>query len=468
MTRNPEMKRLDVLEVLARVLPDRGLITSKTGLKPYESDGFQYASRAPLAVALPETTEQVQALMRVCHEFGIHVVPRGVGTNLTGATVPVRDCITVATSRMRAIGHFDAVNGTVRVQAGVRNIAVSDHVRKSGWFYAPDPSSRKTCTIGGNIATNSGGGSCLRYGVTANHVVAVNIVLADGGQIETSAAECECEGLDITGLICGSEGQIGIVTEATLRLVPVLPDTLSMMLAFDGIADAFATSEALLAHGIVPGQLDFLDNAAVRMCEAFVPSGYPQSSGGLLLIQLDGLSAEIEAQSKIITELANRPIKIETVRDPEAADALWRGREKVYGAARRKNAYVILDGAVPLSRLPSVLREIYDAAGRAKLDVAIVGHAGDGTIHAFVFHDTGNRSHAQKAEDCADAIRTACARAGGTISSEYGIGLQKRGVMEAQFSLTDIDVQRRCVAALQRGRSLNPGKVFPGGRLAAE
>ena len=461
MNRSLATRRRSIVEGLTRLVPTDALITSETGCKAYGSDGFRVASNTPLAVVLPETTEQVQEVVRYLHETGTAVVPRGAGTNLTGATVPIGECVTISTNRLRRILDFDPVSGTIRVEAGVRNVAISNHVRDSGWFYAPDPSSRRSCTVGGNIATNSGGASCLRYGVTVNSLSALAVILSDGERVELGGEGYEAEDLDLAALVCGSEGQIGIVTEAVLRLVPVPRVTWSMMLAFDDASDSLTTAAAILAAGILPRQLDFLDHTAIRVCEAFFQSGYPRSAKALLLIQLDGLVEELDAQRIRIADLAKRPAHLVTLRDPTLAKTLWRGRETIYGAARRESPYVMLDCAVPLSQLPNVLEVVKRHTSAHGLEAAVALHASDGTLHAFIFHQAERPSSTRAAEACANAIRSACAEVGGTISSEYGVGLQKRSAMAAQFTPEDLAVQQRCITALQRGGALNPGKVFP-------
>ncbi|MCP4319854.1 MAG: FAD-binding protein [Hyphomicrobiales bacterium] len=462
------IKRKKLVAGLSRLVPARALIASDTGRMPYRTDGFQHVHALPMVVVLPESTEQVQAVLRFCHESGVAVIPRGAGTNLTGGTVPVGDCVTVATNRMRRILEFDGVSGTVRVEAGVRNLAVSEHVQDKGWFYAPDPSSRRTCTIGGNIATNSGGAACLRHGVTVNNVAGATLVLCDGKRVEIGVEAYETEGYDFTGLICGSEGQLGLVTEATLRLVPAPAISLSVMLAFGSANDAISASSELLAAGILPRQLDFMDGAALRLCQEFCPSGYPVKADGLLLVQLDGLPEEIEAQSEMIRRLMHRVSAINVARTPEAEEALWRGRMKIYGAAGLKGAYISLDCAVPLSRFADVIGVVERETGRHGVEAATALHAGDGTVHAFLFHDKTGPLASQKAKDCAEAIRHACIRMGGSISSEYGIGLRNRDLMATQFTSDELALQRRCLDVLQRGSGFNPGKVFPKLPEAAE
>lgn len=456
-----------VLGALARLVPARSLITSETGRKPYETDGFPEATGLPLAVVLPETTSQVQAVVRACFQAGVPVVPRGAGTNLTGGTVPIGDCVMVGTTRMRRILNFDPVNGTIRVEAGGRNQAVSDHVRDAGWFYAPDPSSRRTCTIGGNIATNSGGAACLRHGVTVNNVAGATLVLPDGESVEFGGEGFETEGYDLTGLLCGSEGQLGIVTEAVLRLVPRPEASWSLMLAFDSSARTLEAAHEIFARGILPRQIDFMDVAAVSLCEAFAASGYPTDAGALLLIELEGCARELEAQAETIRAIAPGTAALRIARDPDTAAALWRGRNAIYGAAGRNGAYVSLDCAVPLSAFAAVLGAIAAEAEARAVPAATVLHAGDGTVHTFLFHAIDDRDAAERARACADAIRRACIRLGGSISAEYGIGLQKQSLMAEQFTTDDLAVQQRCIDAFQGDTVFNPGKVFPPSRKAA-
>ncbi len=432
------------------------MIAGDTGRRTYAADGS--AGHAPLAIVLPESTEQVQAVMRLCFEAGIPVVPRGAGTNFTGATAPVGDCMMVGTTRMRRILAFDPVGGTVTVEAGVRNLDVSDHVRDAGWFYAPDPSSRRTCTIGGNIGTNSGGAGHLRYGSTANNVTALTAVLADGTRLDVGGTAYEQPGDGIGRLLCGSEGQLALVTEACLRLVPQPPAIWGLMLPFNDMDHALAASAAILRAGVLPRQFDLLDGAAIRLCEAHNPCGYLVDAAALLLVELGGLDEEVQAHAATISAAAGPDVPVRIARSAEKAAALWRGRSTIYGAAARRGAYIALDGAVPLSTFGSALDRIAVEAGAHGVTAATVLHAGDGTVHTFLMHAPDAVARAQC---CANAIRKACVELGGSVSSEYGVGLSKRDLMAAEFDTIDLAAQDRVRLAFAGVGALNPGKVFP-------
>ena len=347
--RSRARNRAGLAAALARQLPPEALALSDVAKRAYERDGLDVAGGRPLAVVLPECAGQVADIVRECHRRGVPVVPRGAGTCRTGGAMPPEGSVVVSTTRMRRILDLDAVAGTIRVEAGVRNLAVSERARDSGWFYAPDPSSRRTCTIGGNIATNAGGAGALRHGVTVNHLASVTVILPDGEVATLGSAAHDAAGADIAALLCGAEGQLGIVTEATLRLTPRPPATRSLLVACESAGAAVDTALGILRLGIVPLQMDIMDREAVALCEAFSPSGYPD--GAVLLVQIGGIPEELREAIERISNIA----AVSTIATASEAEAsLWRGQEAYYGAAMRKGPLVTMFSARfhSISQLP--------------------------------------------------------------------------------------------------------------------
>lgn len=459
-----------VAAALARIVGSDGLITTPRRLKVYETDGYHAQASTPLAVVLPTTTAQVQAVMHCCAAEGVAVAPRGSGTGLTGGAIPLHDAVLIGTAKMRGILDFNATNGLVRVQAGVRNEAVSRHTRPHGWFYAPDPSSRRACTIGGNIATNSGGAACLKYGVTVNNVAGLTMVMRDGELLEVGGATYDDDGLDLAGVICGSEGQLGLVTEALLRLTPVPPHVRAALLGFARQDDALACASAILAAGVLPVALEYMDRTAARRCDDFSHSDYPSGAAALLIVEVDGAAAEVEAEATVITGVARSQdaMTVRVADDLDAAARLWQGRNAIYGAMGRLNNYYALDCAVPLRQFGTALAMITDHAARFCVDHATVLHAGDGTVHSFLLYDANNPDDESRAHRCGDAIRAGCVALGGALTSEYGVGLEKRDLLDLQYRPQDLAQQLAVRQAFAPDLGLNPGKVFPPAVEAAE
>ncbi|MBU2867424.1 FAD-binding oxidoreductase [Pacificibacter marinus] len=435
---------------LQKLLPHCEVLGQDRTDRAFQTFGRLGSDAGPLAVVYALSTSDVVAAVQFCRRHGITVLPRGAGTNLTRAVSKQNGVVVICTSRMRQIKDFDPANGLITVQAGVRNQAVSEYVGSEGWFYAPDPSSRRNCTIGGNIATNSGGGMCLRYGTTVNNIVALTIVLDDGRLLETGSAALETQGTDLATLICGSEGQAGIVTEAVLRLTPQAPDRSAALVAFADRDSALKFGSRILASGILPRQLDYFDGQVAAMCEAVCPSGYPKHSKALVLVDLAGSREVLLKDCKAIKALSEglgRVIAFAT--GPEKAAALWRGRERIYLGAARAGRYVMTDSAVPLSQLGALLTEIDKLCEAAGLLHMTTAHLGDGTVHSFIFHKAGAENEAEAA---ANAIRLKSLRLGGTLTAEYGIGSALRDLLPKQFSPDDLRLQNRCIAQL-RGAS---------------
>lgn len=408
-----------------------------------------------LAVALPECTEQLQSVVHYCLEHDIPAFPRGAGTNLVGAINRGGEHVLIATTRMREVLGIDEVSGTVRVQAGVTNRAVSEHARPFGWRYAPDPSSQRTCTIGGNIATNSSGASALKYGTTANNLLGLTVVLPDGEIITTTNDDL---GISLTGLLCGSEGQMGFVTEALLRLVPLAPETRTILLAFSDCEDGLRAAARILKSGVLPSRFDFLDRECALMCENYTTSGYPDEAGGVLLLDIEGNAEQLDALQARILSISEESSTIRIEVNPNKRARLWAGRMKIYGAAAAKGRHVMLDGAVPLSQAPAILQQIGKVAKHHSVMPCTTLHIGDGTVHTFL-HQYADESIALYR--CARDIRLACVSLGGTLSAEYGIGTQHHDLLDQQFSTTDLAVQNRLLAAIQTNRTMGTSNLCP-------
>ncbi|MDC0115954.1 FAD-binding protein [Octadecabacter sp.] len=425
------------------------LLTAPEACVAYATRGMADAGDAPQAVVLVETTKDVQDALAICHAHGAQAVPRGAGTNLTCAVSPGSDTVIICTSRMRGLSDFDAVSGTIRVQAGVRNQAVSDYVAQAGWFYAPDPSSRRNCTIGGNIATNSGGSSSLRSGVTVNHIAGLTVVRNDGSLRVLGGERYDADGLDLASVMCGAEGRMGFVVEAVLRLSPIQPDRAALLIALVAKDQAQAIGADILASGVVPAQMDYLDPRTAALCEAQTGVGYPDAKGGIILIDLIGSACATSNGLDKISQIAQQHgVNWTAFAAPQAAAKIWQGRERIYGAVARVSRYVATDVAVPLSKITKMLDLVDACVQAAGLTHATTAHLGDGTVHSFVFYDGKCEETRQVVEHCGREIRKAAIRIGGTATSEYGTGTKHRDLLSEQFTPTDLQVQARCAETL--------------------
>jgi len=463
-------RRATIIADLADILPPECLVHEPRELVPFETDAFVSYRRLPLAVVLPKTTEQVAAVMKYCHRYGIPVVPRGAGTSLSGGAIPQEDAVVLGLSKMSRILEVDPANRTATVQAGVTNLSISDAVSPQGFFYAPDPSSQLACTIGGNIGMNSGGAHCLKYGVTTNNLLGVKMVLVDGAVIELGGKYLDAAGYDLLGLVCGSEGQLGIVTEATVRLIAKPEGARPVLFGFDTSEQAGACVADIIGSGIIPVAIEFMDKPAIEICEAFAQAGYPLDVGALLIVEVEGSEAEMEAMLKSIVEIAGRR-HVKTVRESQSATEaalIWKGRKSAFGATGRIADYICMDGTVPLGKLSYVLEKTSEIVARFGLRVANVFHAGDGNMHPLILFNANDPEDAARAEEAGNEILKLCVDAGGCLTGEHGVGIEKRDLMRHQYSDADLNQQMAVRAAFDAGWLLNPSKVFPlEGRPAA-
>jgi len=415
-------------------------------------------------VTLPDNTQQVSAVLKACSELDIPIVPWGAGTGRSGGALPREDGVVLSTARMREILDVDLENRTVTVQPGVTNRGVSEAVEQDGFYYAPDPSSQIACSIGGNIAENSGGVHCLKYGTTTNNVLGLEVVLADGEVVRVGGKGMDQAGYDLLGLLTGSEGLLAITTEATLRILPKPEVARAMMAVFDSVERAGQAVAEIIAAGMVPAGMEIMDQLSIEAVEQFVGAGYPLGVSALLLVELDGPASEVEHQVGVLEGLLQSAGATEIRRAATEADRLrlWAGRKAAFPAMGRISPdYYCMDGTIPRGKLPEVLRRIGELAKVYGLRVANVFHAGDGNLHPLVLYDSNVEGDLTKAEELGAEILKLCVEVGGVLSGEHGIGIEKRDLMPCMFNNADLDAQERIKAGFDRGQLLNPGKVYP-------
>jgi glycolate oxidase len=463
-------RRPQILAGLAKLVAPEALVVSEDERRAFETDGLTAYRRLPLAVVLPHSTQEVAAVLRFCHEHGVKVVPRGAGTSLSGGAIPQEDAVIIGVSKMNRVLDLDFANRTARVQAGITNLAISEAVSYEGFFYAPDPSSQLACTIAGNIGMNSGGAHCLKHGVTVNNVLGVTLVLLDGSIVEIGGQQLDSAGYDLLGLIVGSEGQLGIVTEATVRILRAAEGARPVLFGFDTSEQAGACVSAIMGAGIIPVAMEFMDKQAIEIVEGFAHAGYPLDVGALLIIEVEGSPSEIDATLAKIVEIA-RAHNVVHVRESRSAmetAAIWKGRKSAFGATGRISDYICMDGTVPLGRLSEVLRRTDEIVASYGLKVANVFHAGDGNMHPLILYNVNDPAEQARAEEAGNDILRLCVEVGGCLTGEHGVGIEKRDLMRCQFTEADLHQQQRVRAVFDPAWLLNPAKVFPlDGRLAA-
>ena len=460
-------KRDHVLRALARVLPPSCLIGTPEAMRPYTSDGLPVFSAMPLAVAIPDNEQQLIATLRTLGEQGVPIVPRGGGTSLSGGAVPHPQGVVLSLARFKNIHWIDQTRRLCRAGTGVRNAALSEAAAPHGLFYAPDPSSQIACSLGGNIAENAGGIHCLKYGLTWHNVVSARLVCADGTVLEVG----EETGFDPLPLVVGSEGLLGVVTEATVRLRPVPPCTRLLMAAFAQISHAGAAVAAIIAAGIVPAALELMDHLAIVASEAFCHAGYPQDAQAILLCELDGLEEQVTEDEACVRELLqrHRATSCRTAQNEAERALFWSGRKAAFPAAGRMAPdYYCMDGSIPRRALAAVLETIDDLSKTYDLEVMNVFHAGDGNLHPVILLDADDPDQLQRAQRLGSAILKTCLEAGGSITGEHGVGVEKLDEMCAQFTTTERERLLATKQAFDPAGLLNPGKGLPTLRRCAE
>ncbi|MCF7699132.1 FAD-linked oxidase C-terminal domain-containing protein [Loktanella sp. M215] len=447
---------------LREVLPADAVMSDLAETRAYECDGLSAYRCPPLLAVLPASTQEVADVLRICHEMGVPVVPRGSGTSLAGGAMPTADCVILGVARLNAVLETDYADRIIRVQTGRTNLSVTGAVEAEGFFYAPDPSSQLACAIAGNIAMNSGGAHCLKYGVTTNNLLGVTIVMMDGTVVEIGGGHLDAPGLDLLGVICGSEGQLGVVTEATLRILPKPEGARPVLIGFNGNAVAGACVSDIIKAGVLPVAIEFMDRPCIEACEAFAHAGYPDCEA-LLIIEVEGSDAEIDHQLALIEEIAARhnPVEVRQARDADQAARIWLGRKSAFGAMGQINDYMCLDGTIPVTELPNVLDRIRQMSAEYGLDVANVFHAGDGNMHPLILYNANTPGDLERCEAFGAAILKLCVEVGGCLTGEHGVGIEKRDLMHVQFNAADLDAQMAVKDVFDPGWLLNPAKVFP-------
>ena len=455
-------RKARVVARLKGVLPDNAVIHDMHETRAYECDALTAYRCPPMVAVLPQSTDEVAAVLRICHQEGVPVVPRGSGTSLAGGALPTADCVILGIARMNDVIETDYDNRLIRVQTGRTNLSVTGAVEEDGFFYAPDPSSQLACAIAGNIAMNSGGAHCLKYGVTTNNLLGVTMVTMEGEVVEIGGGHMDAGGLDLLGLICGSEGQLGVVTEATLRILPKPEGARPVLMGFDDNEVAGACVSDIIKAGVLPVAIEFMDRPCIEATEAFAKAGYPMCEA-LLIVEVEGSDAEIDHQLGLITEIARRhnPVELRESRSAEESAKIWLGRKSAFGAMGQINDYMCLDGTIPVSSLPLVLRRIGEMSKEYGLKVGNVFHAGDGNMHPLILFDANKPGDLALCEAFGAEILKLCVEVGGCLTGEHGVGIEKRDLMHVQYSGADLEAQMAVKDVFDPHWLLNPAKVFP-------
>lgn len=453
-----------LLAALRALLPREAVLCDEEDLRPYECDGLSAYRRLPMIVVLPSTIEQVQAVMRLCHARGVPVVARGAGTGLSGGALPHQRGVLLSLAKFKSIIAIDALNRTARVQPGVRNLAISQAAAPHGLYYAPDPSSQIACTIGGNVAENSGGVHCLKYGLTVHNVLKLEIVTAEGERLTLGGDALDAPGYDLLALFHGSEGMLGVIVEVTVKLLP-LPERAQVVLAaFDDVVKAGAAVGEIIAAGIIPAGLEMMDRLAIRAAEDFVHAGYPLTAEAILLCEVDGTNEEVSEHIMHIHDILALcgAVEVRTARDEHERAMLWKGRKAAFPAVGRLAPdYYCMDGTIPRRELPTVLRRIAELSREYDLPVANVFHAGDGNLHPLILYDANKPGELQRTEEFGGKILELCVAVGGTITGEHGVGMEKIDQMCVQFQPAELQQFHEVKAAFDPAGLLNPGKAVP-------
>jgi len=464
-------RRAEIVAALQAIVPGEGVIDDLDGMRPYECDALSAYRQMPLVVVLPSTVEQVAAILRYCQEHKVQVVPRGAGTSLSGGSMPVGDAILLGMAKFNRVLEIDYANRCARVQPGVTNLGVTKAVEHEGFYYAPDPSSQIACSIGGNVAENSGGVHCLKYGLTTNNLLGIEMVLMNGEVVRLGGKHLDSGGYDLMGLMTGSEGLLGVVTEVTVRLLRKPSTVRAVLLGFPTEAGAADCVAAVIASGIIPGGMEMMDRDAIKCAEAYVGAGYPLDAEGLLIVELDGPEVEVDHLVKRVEEIARErgATTCRVSRDEQERILFWAGRKAAFPAVGQISPdYMCLDGSVPRGRLVEVLGEMRTMSKTHGLRVVNVFHAGDGNLHPLILFDANDPGELQRAEAFGADILRLCVRVGGVLTGEHGVGIEKRDLMGVQFTEIDLDQQMRVKCAFDPDHLLNPGKVFPQLRRCAE
>ncbi len=455
-------RKQQIVKRLLTVLSADAVISDIAETRAYECDALTAYRCPPLCAVLPSTTQDVSEVLKICHEMGVPVVPRGSGTSLAGGALPTADCVILGAARMNAVIETNYDDRYVRVQTGRTNLSVTGAVEENDFFYAPDPSSQLACAIAGNIAMNSGGAHCLKYGVTTNNLLGVTMVMMDGTVVDIGGAHLDASGLDILGVICGSEGQLGVVTEATLRILRKPEGARPVLMGYDSSEVAGQVVTDIIKAGILPVAIEFMDRPCIEATEAFAKAGYPMCEA-LLIVEVEGSEQEIDDQLALIMAIASKhnPVELRQAGDADEAARIWLGRKSAFGAMGQINDYMCLDGTIPVSSLPHVLKRIAEMSEEFGLDVGNVFHAGDGNMHPLILFDANKPGDLELCEEFGAEILKLCVEVGGCLTGEHGVGIEKRDLMHVQYDPADLEAQMAVKDVLDPRWLLNAAKVFP-------
>jgi len=458
------LRRAEIARALSKIVPGEGVIADERELKVYESDGLTAYKQVPMLVVLPSTTEQVAEVLKYCAKEGIKVVPRGAGTSLSGGALPLEDGIVLGLSKFNRILEIDYDNRCAVVQPGVTNLAITQAVEGDGFYYAPDPSSQIACTIGGNVAENSGGVHCLKYGLTTNNILGLEVVLITGEVVRIGGKHLDSEGYDLLGLMTGSEGLLGVVTEVTVRILQKPETARAVLVGFPKSENAGKCVADVISSGIIAGGMEMMDKPAIHAADDFVQAGYPRDVEALLIVELDGPQVEVDDLLKRVSAIArkNKSKTIRVSKSEEERMTFWAGRKAAFPAVGRISPdYYCMDGTIPRNQLPKVLSEMRKLGEQYKLRCANVFHAGDGNLHPLILYDANEPGELERAEAFGADILRLCVQVGGVLTGEHGVGVEKRDLMYEMFNETDLKLQQRVKCAFDEQGLLNPGKMFP-------
>jgi glycolate oxidase len=457
-------KREEIVARLRAIVPGEGVIADLDELRAYECDGLSAYRTVPMAVVLPSTTQQVSEILRLCDSEKIKVVPRGAGTSLSGGALPLTDGIVLGLGKFNRILEIDYENRCVVAQPGVTNLGIGHAVEHEGFYYAPDPSSQIACTIGGNVAENSGGVHCLKYGLTTNNLLGLEMVLPNSDVVRLGGKHLDSEAYDLLGLMTGSEGLLGVVTEVTVRILKKPETARALLIGFPTNEQAGDCVAAIIAAGIIPGGLEMMDRPAIHAAEDFVHAGYPLDVEGLLICELDGPGAEVEHLIGVVSAIARQhgATVVRISEDEQERQRFWAGRKAAFPAVGRISPdYYCMDGTIPRRQLPHVLNRMRELSEKHGLRVANVFHAGDGNLHPLILYDANEPGELERAEELGADILRLCVEVGGVLTGEHGVGVEKRDLMPVMFNEDDLNQQQRVKCAFDPSQILNPGKVFP-------
>ena len=464
-------RRAEIVAEMRAIVPGEGVVDAVNEMRVFESDALTAYRQLPLVVVLPETVEQVSAVLRFCNDNGVRVVPRGSGTSLSGGSLPLADAVLLVMSRFNRVLEIDYANRAVVAQPGVTNLGITNAIENEGFYYAPDPSSQIACSIGGNVAENSGGVHCLKYGLTANNVLGIEMVLVNGDIVRLGGKHLDSEGYDLLGLMIGSEGLLGVVTEVTVRILKKPETARAVLIGFPTSEQGGQCVADVIAAGIIPGGMEMMDRPAIEAAEDFVRVGYPLDVEALLIIELDGPPAEVDHLIAEVERIAGQNGSTTCRVSMSDAERLsfWAGRKAAFPAVGRISPdYLCMDGTIPRKELPRVLAGMRELSVKHGLRVANVFHAGDGNLHPLILYDANIPGELSAAEEFGADILRLCVRVGGVLTGEHGVGVEKRDLMPEMFSEADLDQQMRIKCAFDPNHLLNPGKVFPQLRRCAE